>query len=532
MTAQTNDSKFATAKWIVSANISDGATHTTIAAAITAASTGDTIFIKPGTYTENITVGKGLTFAAYTPEMRNSPNVTITGKITVSSNSLSVLFFGIKFTTNGDNSFALTGNASEITCQDCYFNAADANSISATGDGSTNFYIENCSGNIANTRTIFTTTNASIWIKNSLFIDFAGTPATSTSSSGGIHVMNSVLYFPLTTSSSGQIHIQGSRFGTFDSSINTTWITTAGTGSNNIQGCQLFSGTASAISVGAGTNVYVTQTHIFSTNTAAIAGAGSVLFTDLSFSSSSNITTTTKTVLNTGPSTTIGSTNSGATNALIVTNASDTANSQASIAASVAGTSAGDPFYQSIVTGATTWTWGADNSDSDAFAISANATLGTTNIMRASTAGEINYPLQPAFLAVLSSEQSNVTGNNVLYTVVCNTEIFDQNGDYNNATGIFTAPVTGRYQLNWNCATGPASVDDAYIEAQIVLSNRELRGSDLLENGSVFYNNDLSVLGDMDAADTATFKIICGVGTQTVDVKAQPYTHVSGYLAC
>src|SRR3546814_7037875 len=58
--------------------------------------------------------------------------------------------------------------------------------------------------------------------------------------------------------------------------------------------------------------------------------------------------------------------------------------------------------------GVTTWAWGVDNSDSDAYVISQNTTLGTNNIMRSSIAGEINFPLQPCFDAYNSATDSDV----------------------------------------------------------------------------------------------------------------------------
>jgi pectin methylesterase-like acyl-CoA thioesterase len=51
------------AKFIVSSSAANG-THTTIAAALTSASTGDTIFIRPGTYTENLTLKAGVNLTA------------------------------------------------------------------------------------------------------------------------------------------------------------------------------------------------------------------------------------------------------------------------------------------------------------------------------------------------------------------------------------------------------------------------------------------------------------------------------------
>ena len=77
MVRQTGDNKFGVAKWIVDSTASLG-THTTIAAALTSASSGDTIFIRPGTFTENLTLKAGVDLCAFDCDAL-TPNVTIDG---------------------------------------------------------------------------------------------------------------------------------------------------------------------------------------------------------------------------------------------------------------------------------------------------------------------------------------------------------------------------------------------------------------------------------------------------------------------
>ena len=60
MVVNTGDNRWATSNFIVAPTIAEGAGYTTIAAALTAASSGNTIFIKPGTYTENLTLKAGV----------------------------------------------------------------------------------------------------------------------------------------------------------------------------------------------------------------------------------------------------------------------------------------------------------------------------------------------------------------------------------------------------------------------------------------------------------------------------------------
>jgi len=70
-------------------------------------------------------------------------------------------------------------------------------------------------------------------------------------------------------------------------------------------------------------------------------------------------------------------------------NTTDAAGADARVTVDVGGASAGDAFYRATVTGVTTWSWGVDNSDSDAFVISKNGTLGTNNFFTIDTSGEV-----------------------------------------------------------------------------------------------------------------------------------------------
>ena len=542
----TNSQDLHTAKFIVSATgtVGTGANYSTIADAIFDASSGDTIFIMPGTYTENLTITKSLTFFAYTASLRmGDQNVIITGKITIATASVSNNFYGIRFNTNGAVSFSLTANSSRVTCQDCYFNATNANSILVTGNGGTDFYIENCSGNLASTFTLFTINGGQFWLKNCIFNDVT-TPGTSTVTNSDIFVFNCYLLFPLSSSATSEIEAVNSIFGSIQSPFaNTTWITTAGTGSHLLDRCTINSGTASAISIGAGTTLMANDLVVQSTNTNAITGAGTIQYGNITFTgSSSTINTTTQTPFVTRVGTlTAGTPNTGVTNVLTLTNPSNTASSQAQVnvtvggtssgdayttytvagttnwsegidnsvsgdpyvisasnalgttnvlsmttagAASfvlgnvdvtksasgvdvsltasntsntgsstatqyltVAGTSAGDARVQYAVSGTTTWTEGVDNSDSDAYVLAASTALGTTNVIRAATAGQITYPLQPIF-AAYTAGLTNVTGDGTNYAIIWELTTLNVGSSYSTSTGKFTAPVSGNYLFN------------------------------------------------------------------------------------
>ncbi len=72
---------------------------------------------------------------------------------------------------------------------------------------------------------------------------------------------------------------------------------------------------------------------------------------------------------------------------------------------------------------------------------SANPTLSFPSIVTFTST-------QPLVLAYLSATTAAVTGNNTNYTVIFDTETNDQGPNYNNATGVFTAPVLGNYMIS------------------------------------------------------------------------------------
>jgi len=135
---------------------------------------------------------------------------------------------------------------------------------------------------------------------------------------------------------------------------------------------------------------------------------------------------------------------------LLVEN-SDNSNaaSHAALKVVTGGASAGDAFLH-FSNSVVDKVFAIDNSDSDALVISASATPGTTNHAKCTTAGEWTYPLQPAFCAKCSDWQLNVTGDGTQYTVQFNSELFDNNSDFNTGTYTFTAPVAGKYLFGAN----------------------------------------------------------------------------------
>lgn len=114
---------------------------------------------------------------------------------------------------------------------------------------------------------------------------------------------------------------------------------------------------------------------------------------------------------------------------------------------------AGDSFAQFIISGATNWSVGADNSDNDDFKISRSLALGTTDCIQIHNQGAVSEPLQPCFSAYLSVATAGVTGTGMgsIYNFICDSVFCNGGGHYDVVNGWFTAPVAGKYSFTVYC---------------------------------------------------------------------------------
>lgn len=191
---------FGAAKWIVSSDATQG-THTTIAAALISASSGDTIFIRPGTYTENLTLKAGVNLTAFDGDAF-TPNVTISGKATASfSGSCSIS--GVRLQTNGDFALVVSGaNPTIVNLIECYLNCTNNTGISFTSSNSSaEISIRDCEGDLQTTGIkIFDSSSAgSLYINYSFFFNTGGSSAANTISNGVLDIFSSAFFNPIET---------------------------------------------------------------------------------------------------------------------------------------------------------------------------------------------------------------------------------------------------------------------------------------------------------------------------------------------
>lgn len=228
------------------------------------------------------------------------------------------------------------------------------------------------------------------------------------------------------------------------------------------------------------------------------------------------------------------------------TNAASDAQFSVRVGSGGGGASSGNPCIGGVIETVTAWGAILDNADSDILKLQigagAQSTINSGQIFQQVTqAREVTFPGTPAFLAYNAAADTNATGDATVVTLPCDTEVFDQGGDYNTGTFTFTAPVTGRYYFN--VSTQISNVTAGHTDAQlsIVTSNRNYFsgynnafavGVGGTPNSTVY---NASAFADMDASDTMTATITVTGSTKTVTVQGNspnPNTWISGFLQC
>jgi hypothetical protein len=284
---------YSTAKGhIVDANGSGD--FTTISAAIAAAVSGQTIFVRTGIYTENPTLKGGVDIAAFDCDAF-TPNVTIKGTCTFSGAG-TVSITGIQLLTNSAFFLVVSGSSpSVVNLTNCYLNCLNNTGINLTSSsGSSVVTVMECQGNIAiGGITLFTMSGqAGLNINYSTILNGGTSTVASTLSSGVFGAAYSQLFFPIQASSTSGFTLTNCKFDI--ANLNTTVITTSGTSAFSIISSYLSSGAASTINIGSGTTLNVVGScTLASSNTNVITGAGTLVYTPINFMGPSSAVNTT-----------------------------------------------------------------------------------------------------------------------------------------------------------------------------------------------------------------------------------------------
>jgi len=161
-------------------------------------------------------------------------------------------------------------------------------------------------------------------------------------------------------------------------------------------------------------------------------------------------------------------------------------------------------------------------------------TGGNTKQLTITSDGEVTMPSQPAFLAIAASNQNNIAINTAV-TVVLGTETFDQGSDF--ASNTFTAPVTGKYQLNVCLRLQDIDQSMSYLYTKIITSNRNytmIHDHGMWSSDPQYWSSTNSALADMDAGDTAYVQLYQAGGAAQMDIQGSSdgHTYFSGFLVC
>ncbi len=194
----------------------------------------------------------------------------------------------------------------------------------------------------------------------------------------------------------------------------------------------------------------------------------------------------------------------------------------------------GDSWVQFDINATNKFKIGVDDTAADGFKVSQGSALGTNDTFIMTADGERTMPLQPAFLGILETTDSNVTGDATLFVIGSGnalTEIFDQGSDFTTA-GVFTAPIDGIYHFFfWLTYAGlTASHTDGLIIVRaggISYFGANL-GSAAIRNVSDTVALSFDIIVPLDASDTATFEMRMQNGAKVVDIVGSS-TAVTGF---
>jgi hypothetical protein len=274
---------FGVAQLIVDATPGKG-THTSIANALLTAVSGQTVFIRPGTYTENPTLIAGVNLTAFDCDSV-TPNVTILGTCTL--NSGTVTCSGINFSSNGNYALQTPSSASSATLNliNCNILANGNDTAISNSNTTVPSYINliNCQGNITFTNAIFYSMTGT-GIINFEYCNITNTgngSIFSTCSNGQIVMIFCNIFFELHFTSSGTLQMSFCEVNT--EAIQSSCIFYANVSNESyISNCSFYSTFAACLNT-SGT-LSVQNCSLLTNSTFAISGLGTLYYGLLSTS--------------------------------------------------------------------------------------------------------------------------------------------------------------------------------------------------------------------------------------------------------
>ncbi len=252
-----------------SATIGQRGTYQTITAATAAASSGDAVFIRGGTYTEDFSPKDGVSYFGF-----GAGNVTIIGKVSINLDG-NYYFQDLTFETNNDYAIELTGLNHPVTSfTRCNFTGSNHTILNlSTAFGSTDF--ENCFFDLTTTGIAHFVTNNSgpaTRFGYSVLENSAGSSTANVNSGLPITFNWSACKSPLQSTINGTWNIANSILNTF--ATNSTALDIQGTGLNgDLNFVTIASGSGVCVSVDTGCAIKANNC-CFATNGAFMVTGG------------------------------------------------------------------------------------------------------------------------------------------------------------------------------------------------------------------------------------------------------------------
>lgn len=282
---------------------------TSVQAAINAASAGQTIFIRPGTYTENLNVNKNIVLTAYDGNGLNydggpnAQNVTIKGQLTCTSNAVTVNFTGLAFADNGASIFSeAAAHQFDFYFRNCYFvSPSNQTFFDYSGSGGVRLFFWECNADLNGNNAFFTIAGSggtSVFLYDCNFIDTGGlTSATSnfSTTNGFLFVFNTFYGQGIFCFNNFAYEIENTTLGQ-DGTPGSAVFTASNTASGTIRQSTLDSNSGNpALSINVGASCTITNCTVRTSAANAFTGAGTVNYSGITFliTQTTNVTTET-----------------------------------------------------------------------------------------------------------------------------------------------------------------------------------------------------------------------------------------------